>query len=361
MPRRNNASGVDFRIAEVVIGETSIKPYEDTYKYIPNDPSAEDNNESTINSLFTIWVQTYSEYESKPFTARPANNNIKQIPLIGEQVIIFKALNQESHSNIKIPQWYYLPAYGINSEANDNRLFGVAKYQTEPAPEEISKTFIDRAISSLQPYEGDILLEGRWGNTIRLGSSISNDADGKGFYTLMPTWNTTHENRGDPIIILSNRDWADPRNNKDNKEFVVEDIENAGSSLYLTSTQNFPNFTLSKNLTISTTQDQYALPQLIGSAYRITLQATDDIIVLDSVKRVTINTPDIRIGDETASDPMVHGSVLVKLLQELIIAVQCGNIGVAGQPSSPLAKALLESAQTKLKTLNSKKYFIKKT
>ena len=80
------------------------------------------------------------------------------------------------------------------------------------------KTFEEKVISPLQPYEGDLLIEGRWGNSIRFGSSVNTSSE----YTVNSNWSGTN---GSPIIILSNK-----RSNKPQKEFVVEDINTDGSS-----------------------------------------------------------------------------------------------------------------------------------
>ena len=233
-----NHDSVNFKIAEVVSG------YDNTYKWIVDNPLSETIDEANTDTLFSIIVQTYSDSQTELLFAKPANNNIKQIPLLGEHVIIFKALNQETTVDKRRIQWYYLPAYGIQSGINSNRLPGIAKFRintknksgiNEPA----GKTFEEKVISPLQPYEGDLLIEGRWGNSIRFGSSVNTSNE----YTVNSNWSGTN---GSPIIILSNK-----RSNKPQKEFVVEDINTDGSSLYLTSDQRLNTLKLNKPLTKS--------------------------------------------------------------------------------------------------------------
>ena len=74
------------------------------------------------------------------------------------------------------------------------------------------RDFEEKIVSPLQPFEGDVLLEGRWGNSIRLGSTGTQPNDR---YSL--TSQFTGDSSTDPIIILSNHQV-----NKKNKEFVVE-------------------------------------------------------------------------------------------------------------------------------------------
>jgi|3_EtaG_2_1085321.scaffolds.fasta_scaffold00131_18 hypothetical protein len=344
---------VEFYLAEVV----SI---ENTYEYNKSGDNKNDNN------LFSVTVKIISD---TPWlaTVRPANPNIKQIPVIGEQLLIFpggKETQVGSRNSSK--QWYYFPAYSIESSIHENSHPGLAITSINDfsgVPDSINdrpmgNTFEDKTISPLQPFEGDVLVEGRWGNSIRLGSSISNDVASEDFYTLNPTWKSTNENRGDPIIILSNK-----RNNKPgHNEFVIEDIKKDGASLYLTSTQNFPNFTLSKPLGNygSKSESEYNSPQLIGSADRIILQAKKDIIALDAKTRVTINTPELKIGDESACEAMVHGDVLMSILMDILNVISAGSIGTAGITTLPLDKGALSNAFKQLQYLNSSKYFIKR-
>jgi len=332
---------------EIKYGEVVKNSFNDTYtdKY-PDD-------------LFTIYVQEYDTDGLNPIPCMPISNQIKSIPLIGEHVIIFKMIDEFTSADSLKPQWYYLPPYPIKSNINNNYLGSIAVPRTgnvsqgteQPA---MGNTFVEKGINPLQPYEGDTLIEGRWGNSIRLGSSISNDVDGEDFYTLNTTWKSAHENRGDPIIILSNK-----RNNKPGRQFVVEDTKNDGASLYLTSTQYFPDLVLNKQLSKSDSESSFNSSQFIGIADRIILKANTNIIALDSKKRVTINTPHFLLGDETAGAPMVHGNVLLSILQDIISAISSGVIGPIALTSYPIDQGSITSALGKLEKLNSGKYYIK--
>jgi len=333
---------VKFHLAEV-ISNNNI----DTYKRTEIDNS--------INDFFLITVRTYDANRTQDIDCRPANPNIKQIPLIGEHVLIFQGTNEFSNIDKFRRQWYYLPAYSIQSAINENALPGVAKLRASdinPLPSQdntpIGNSFKQKVVSPLQPYEGDTLIEGRFSNSIRLGSTVTG-----GDYTLMPSWGGNAN--GDPIIILSNN-----HTDLQNKKFTVENIKQDGSSLYLTSTQTFPNLQLDIPLTKSTSESQYNSPQIIGSADRIILQAKKDIIALDAKKRVTINTPNLHIGDETACEAMVHGDVLLSILIDILNVLSAGGIGPSGIPTQPKDLASLQSAREQLQNLNSSRFFIKR-
>jgi|LULU01.1.fsa_nt_gb hypothetical protein len=332
---------VDFYLAEVIGG------YDNTYKWILDDLSTEDINEGTVDTLFTVYVRTYSNFKTQTLKAKPANNNIKQIPLKGEHVLIFKGVNQESTVDKVRDQWYYLPAHGIQSAINSNRLPGIAKPKTNTfnipgTTEKAGETFKEKTISPLQPYEGDLLIEGRWGNSIRLGSSVENSSE----YTLNANW--SGEN-GSPIIILSNK-----RLNKNKKEFIVEDISKDGSSLYLTSDQELKTLKLNKTLTKS---GKYNQSQLIGVADRIILSARSNNLILDSSNRITMNASEVLIGSEQAATPLAKGDVLQEVLQHIISSIEKGVYG-GSTYSLPFGSADLEMARIKLMDLQSNKFFI---
>lgn len=336
MPTSNT---VIFKLAEVV------NTYEDTYKY----------STEQIDNLFKIDVQTYGELESRILSARPANPNIKQIPLNGEHVIIFSGLQQESNDSKKRNQWYYLPAYAIQSAINNNALPGVSRLRGDQEdPNEVynqplGKSFEEKQISPLQPYEGDLLIEGRFSNSIRLGSTVKENN-----YTIAPSW-SGNEN-GDPIIIISNG-----HNNKPNKEFTVESFDNDHASIYLTSTQKLDTISLSTGLTKSRSLNDFNTSQLIGDADRIILRAKSDSIILDTPNRITLNTPDLRIGSESANHPLVKGDELKNILSELINIIVAGVIYTpAGIVSTPLELDKLFTLREKLGNINSKNHYLDK-
>jgi hypothetical protein len=216
------------------------------------------------------------------------------------------------------------------------------------------KTFNQKAISPLQPYEGDFLIEGRWGNSIRFSNSISTSYP-EGHYYKSPTWFTPGGNqtdilRSDPIIILSNG-----RINKSGREFVVENLENDASSLYLTSTQQLDTLTLSKDLTVH--NNSFVGSQFVGVADRVILRAKRDVAVIDSREGIVLNTPNnIYIGGEAASQPLVHGDVLLDVLVKILdhlefVPIQCGEL-----TGGFISKTQLAKARNRLVDLVSSKY-----
>lgn len=77
-------------------------------------------------------------------------------------------------------------------------------------------------INPLKPFEGDYIIEGRFSNTIRLGSTGGTSP-----------WSSVGE-QGSPIMILRNGQGETYSNAW---QLITEDIDNDASSIYLTSNQ----------------------------------------------------------------------------------------------------------------------------
>jgi hypothetical protein len=81
-------------------------------------------------------------------------------------------------------------------------------------------------IKYLQPYEGDIIYEGRWGHSIRFGSTVLDQNP----------WSIIGEN-GDPILIIRNGQAP-----TETEAWIptIEKINEDLGSIYFGSTQQLP-------------------------------------------------------------------------------------------------------------------------
>jgi hypothetical protein len=317
-----------FHVAEVIDSKSN------TYKYIGDGP------DKTSDKLFTITVQIVNrvtkEYES--YACKPFNMNIKQIPLIGEHVLIFKAYNQETTLTKTGIEWYYFSPYSIQSSINSNLLPGISYNTISEADAQKIKpgvNFETKSISPLQPYEGDLMIEGRWGNTLRFGSTTKNEPG-----LINSSWHGAASTVGDPIIILSNGQI-----NKPNKQFVVENIQTDNASIYLTSTQKIKQFKLQNKLKIGSSESAFSKPQLIGTADRIILTAKTDIVAIDSQKGIELHAPKINIGISDEKEPLLHSTATIELLKKLIQICQIGFVDSNGSVSTPIYNALSDSGR----------------
>ena len=125
--------------------------------------------------------------------------------------------------------WYYYPPVAVNSVPDYN---GVpTRINPDTGTYYIGKIFEEKDnIRPLLPYEGDVLFEGRFGNSIRFGSTIPNNPWGlKG-------------DKGDPITIIRNGQKYINTSLDDHGNPVLEHIHKDDSSIYLCSGQQLTQF-----------------------------------------------------------------------------------------------------------------------
>jgi len=332
-----------------VLGEVTENIYSDTYD---SDPSL----------LGVIVVKTFDdENPGQLITAKPFNSRQKEIPIIGEHVLLFEGTSQLSTKNKTSRQWYYFPSYSVQSNINQNTLPDVATVTTgnlnntnkNKDNRQFGESFQEKIISHLRPFEGDTIIEGRFSNSIRLGSTNI-----QGTYETPWTGNT----QGDPIIILSNGHG----NDSEPGFTTIENINMGGkgsvdeSSVYLTSRQQIPGLQLYRTPTKSAPVASYQGPQLIGDADRIILRARVDSIILDSPNRITLGSREIRIGNENAGHPLVKGDSLKTILQDLVAIINAGVIGPVGITSAPIQQGKLIGLLDRIGKLNSDFHYFDK-
>jgi hypothetical protein len=148
-------------------------------------------------------------------TAIYYNSSIKHYPLINEIVNVNSfpdtGLGTSNTSATKyysgpISLWQHphhngYPTVGNQVNETQNKSLsqtqaGSTKVNTDQTLTiDLGSTFEERGnIHPLLPFEGDIIHEGRWGNSIRLGSTVKDKPN---------DWSSTGKN-GDPIIIIRN-------------------------------------------------------------------------------------------------------------------------------------------------------------
>ena len=176
------------------------------------------------------------------YFAYPADRRNVTYPLPGEQVYAYVGLSDFTNEAGKpVPVLYYTNNITQNNSITINSLpnLGDQTLQTNDPPgffQAIADKFTSklRNINSyktstnlvrerapLRPYEGDIIMQGRFGQSIRFGSTTG-DKDSP--------W-SKNGTSGNPLSILR------VHNAISNNPTTVEDVNNDNSSLYLCSTQ----------------------------------------------------------------------------------------------------------------------------
>jgi hypothetical protein len=175
-------------------------------------------------------------------------------------------------------QKYYLTPMNLWGESQVNS-------QTANSKSPLGKYFIeDPSVRNLLNYEGDHIIQGRKGNSIRFGTTVRVASNRN-------EWSDIGL-EGYPITIISNGH----KYSKD-KEFYIEQINEDASSLYLTSNQIIPLKVEVKNplnpITLPESVGDYSNSQAILTAGRVILNSKFDDVMLFAENNVEISTNNI--------------------------------------------------------------------
>ncbi len=235
---------------------------------LERQPGVENNVESNFGYIGMIKVRLVNSEQGRPANdcgwCYPLDSNIKQVPVIGEYVVCM------TYMNVK----YYTQTLNFLSSISTNAVPGLSSTSQKPKVDTSGYAEVDSGeteptdseeggftlgeffkrktyIRQLKPYEGDLTIQGRFGNSIRFGSNISDDSD--------LDREGTKDEEGDidsPNIKMrvgQLTDLGQSNKNEDietfeeNKKeegkfqpYVIEDINADGSSIYLTTNEIIP-------------------------------------------------------------------------------------------------------------------------
>jgi hypothetical protein len=179
--------------------------------------------------------------------AYPIFGFLRQYPNIGEIVLIMPGPSADLNDGTQNQDLWYFPPFSVWNSVHSNVFPNMVEYKnfiqdklsTTSSPTSDFNffkipqgyTFLERNdIKSLRPFEGDTIIQGRWGQSIRFGSSVSQ-------LKSINTWSSNKDSAtGDPITIITNSQKKFTTPELDTP-VTVEDINRDGSSIYLTSTQ----------------------------------------------------------------------------------------------------------------------------
>ena len=343
--------------------------------------------------------------QANKIVAKPLLSNSKNYPLINELVLIFRLPDIGIKASTSSKSFYYLNILNLWNHPHHNSLpyyqgnlqqtqqknnvqieLGSTKI-TSNVPTEIflGDTFIERSnIHPLKPFEGDNIIEGRWGNSIRLGSTVTTKPP---ISNPLNNWSERPSTSGDPILILRN---GQGEQTEEGSTPVVENINNDDASIYLTSTQKVPLEAATTNYysykdNPPAAPNEYSGKQVIVSSGRLVFNSSEDHILLSSAKSIslssnsgvnvdtsvfTVQSSNIYLGSKNATEPLLLGNQTVTLLNQLIknlsgFANICSTV-VSTPIGSPLAQlntaakqlnVSLKALQANLESLKSKDNF----
>ena len=280
--------------------------------------------------------------------AYPLFPNIKQYPLLNEVVVVISLPSTGLETNTTSNRLYYFPPINIWGSQHHNAIPGFSNlapsqqkdYEQTSAGSVrkvtdggtgiyLGKGFIEQDdINPLQPYIGDCILEGRFGNSIRFGGYEGSD----------------------PIIKI--RNGQGPITNE-GWTTVDEDINLDKASIYLTTTQQVdlePNtYNYDSYSTAPEVVSSFANPQVIINSGRLVFNANSDSVLISSAKSINlnsqdsvnidsqnvfvVNSPNILLGSKDATEPLLKGDTTIELLSELVGELNKWMIGFNANPS----------------------------
>ena len=384
-----NLKMISARVTDIVLDETNKEKFEKYGGW---------NGIGTIN-----WepINTPASKTQVQPTARPFFPQFKNYPLVNELVTLIKMPDSDIGTQDTSEIYYYLNTISIWNHPHHNaypNIFDGVKdeeqqvdYQAveggsvrrvEDESTEINLqgdnpsggTFVEKPnIHPILPFVGDNIFEGRFGNSIRLGSTTKS----KGLYK-----NNWSENGDDnnPITILRN---GQPLDAGDEGWLpIVENINKDLSSIYLTSNQLIPIKVSSTNYTGLEESPEYPSSykgaQAILNSERILLNSTKDSVLISGQKVVSlsanegigistkgsmsIESGELKLGASNAEQPVILGDTFLTSLNGVLEGLKGVMDALGGEPSLQVTPALAQTlSQTIIKYQEKIEDFTSKT
>ena len=188
---------------------------------------------SSLGSIFfeKVTLSSTSKNPKAKVRALPLLPNLRQYPVINELVVIFELPSKDIGANSTLTTFYYLNPISIwnhpNLNAYPNELATPQVQDSEnksyqqieagqvrrSTDEEVKINYNSPLVGgsfvpsdtvrSLMSYAGDFILEGRFGNSIRFGSTISGSTTNYTSSIINNNWSTAGSS-GEPITIIRN-------------------------------------------------------------------------------------------------------------------------------------------------------------
>ena len=184
--------------------------------------------------------------------AYPMFGFVRQYPLVGEIVLMVSGPSPNLNDSSQNQDLFYFPPFSVFNNPHINAFPNMEEYSdyvksqlasTKTSTLEFSSfalpagaTFVEKShVKSLRPFEGDTMLQGRWGQSIRFGSTVPG-LKSVNQWSLGKKEDNTKS--GDPITIITNSQKIPVTAAEKDSPTYVENINNDGSHIYMTSTQN---------------------------------------------------------------------------------------------------------------------------
>jgi hypothetical protein len=263
----------------------------------------DDKSNDTVGSIIAIEKGS----ASGQLRCFPLNTNNRHIPIIGESVYIVSGNSDDASGNNASTRYYYTSIVSLQKNINHNALpnltkvvsgggggglssvsNGIPAQSSTDSKVDFGPGFQEsQDVSQLQPFLGDIIHEGRFGQSIRFGytpSNTSGNNDSVSAVSVKPSWTSTTTDS--PITIIRNGAGTSNGYNK----FVIEDINKDDSSIWLGSKQKI-GLKSSNNFTLGVIPTgTYKNPQIILNSDRVVINSKSDSVLISGDKSVNVST-----------------------------------------------------------------------
>ena len=303
--------------------------YGEVLDIIVNADHADYKDPASIGDMKIKVYGSAQDYQASPEVAHKwiklLNRHVQHFPLIGELVVAMQAPGLNSQNDPRSFMYYFLcvvPAWGERNENSiPNASFSSKHHYLNDT---LGDTFVEVETSPLHVFEGDTIIQGRFDNSIRLGSTIS------GAKTI-DSWSIGGGSSGDPIMILTNQFAAEGSDK-------IEDINADRSTIMMTSTQKIdiglanpespesvavPTGPVIPFQPLNTFMDK---PQIIISSDRLIFNAKNDNVYIAASKEISLSTSKWKINVTALAD------ILLETLNQLTMEVHPTPCGPSGTP-----------------------------
>lgn len=281
-------------------------------------------------------LHSYPQYEKTDTSnlpiAYPIDSNIKNTPLKNEIVILESFIAAEDFfvDNKNSSKLYYSTILSVWNNPNHNALpvFNETQKDGTAQPPDLGKEYKVQEQESVKPLElnpGDILIEGRLGQSIRLGGYTTAD-------------NTDNP----PFVKISNGRSAD-----EEQETLAEDINNDSSSIYLTSDKSIELIQVRNKYDSLNTNpisaESYNGAQVVVNSGRLFFNAREEdinftannifsisseTVGIDAVSSIGLDSEKIYLGKDARvfeQQPVIRGDMLEAWLFNLVSMLELLN------------------------------------
>lgn len=317
--------------------------------------------------------------------AYPLKSSLKHYPVVGEIVMLFQAPAFEAAINNSKTQkrTYYSDIVSIWNEINHNAWIdtdqdGEVNLDEKNKFNDIPNFEEDEDIQPLKPGQGDVIFQGRQGQSILFSNKVTNQIESNRDGSLK-----------DPILILANgqfksgpQDWHELDINKDPSSIyflsnhsinITSDYINKHTSLLNSNQYNGNQLVINSNrLVFNSKKDENVegsgeiLFNLGGST---SIQSGENLELLTD-KQTLIDSAKIYIGEKSIKedDPIVLGNKLIDAIEIILktldgIGDACLSAANAGGPVPTLVAegGFIKEAVLKLRNVELPKILSKKT